>query len=61
MFFCFYLMGRRHMLLYFGQVAGVIHIVLLRAMKAVIASQIFDWLTLILRPRFMLLELSNAP
>jgi hypothetical protein len=49
------------MLLYLRQVAGVIRLVLLRVIKAVIASQILNWLILILRPRFVFLELSNTP
>jgi hypothetical protein len=49
------------MLLYLRQMAGAIRIVLLQAIEAVIASQMLNWLTLILRPRFVLLELSNTP
>jgi hypothetical protein len=42
MFFCFYLIGRYYILLYLRQVAGVIRIILLRAIEAVIASQILN-------------------
>ena len=49
------------MLLYLRQVAGAIRIVLLQAIKAVITSQILNWLILILKPRFVFLELSNTP
>jgi hypothetical protein len=60
-FFCFYLVGKHYIFLYLRQVAGIIRIVLLRAIEAVITSQILNWLILILRPRFVLLELFNTP
>jgi hypothetical protein len=60
-FFCFYLVGRHYMLFYLRQVTGAIRIVLLQAIKAVVASQILDRLILILRPRFVFLELSDTP
>jgi hypothetical protein len=48
------------MLLHLGQVAGAIPTFGLQAIKAIVASQMLDWPTLILRPRFMLFELSNT-
>jgi hypothetical protein len=53
-------MGRRYILLYLGQVAGIIPTFGLQAIKAIVASQILDWPTLVLRPRFILFELSNT-
>jgi len=49
------------MLLHLRQVASAIPTRLLQAIKAIIASQMLDGLTLILKPRFVLLKLSNTP
>jgi hypothetical protein len=49
------------MFFYLKQIAGTIRIVLLQAIETVITSQILNWLILILRLRFIFLELSNTP
>jgi hypothetical protein len=49
------------MFLYLRQITGIIRIVLLRVIKTIITSQMLDRLILILRPRFILLELSDTP